>query len=218
MTTTTRGQQRRTPTPQAASNDQEGFFDDEDDALATDEAYESSKALIVNKRSQEAKALGAENQKPLLDRQRVARGFHEAFVKEKSDNLRQRRHQKRGNASNQSSVIERVKRVKKLTLSLDIKGGFEKQREAQLTFTVWRRKQAYQVDQIVAAAKKLRERNEDCKGLGCVDEQRDDEKGLSRLREKLTAGAAEAKSKALSLLSPSRRLTTTESLQLNATQ
>ena len=61
--------------------------DDEHDFLLNEEAYDSQKALIINKYNEDSKLLRKEQRKLALDRQKVIRNLHEAFVKEKSSGL-----------------------------------------------------------------------------------------------------------------------------------
>ena len=91
--------------------DEDDVEDDESDILTNNEIYESSKALIINKYNEEAKALRKENQKLTLDRQGLLRSFHEVFVKEKNNSLYQCYTQKYGSITKQPSVIEYVKRI-----------------------------------------------------------------------------------------------------------
>jgi len=178
--------------PQAAPDDHvpddmDDDFDDEiDDALANNEIFESSKALITNKYKEEAKTLREENQKLVVDRQKVIRNFHEAFIKEKNESLYNRYHQKHGSSSKQTSVIEYVKQVKKLLFNLDNKVGFEKEREVKSIFNNWKQKKIYNIEQIVVEVKKLKEYNEDCADLGCNNEKCDDENGIIYLCEKMS--------------------------------
>ena len=63
------------PTP-----DDDDVVDDEIDILVNNEIYESSKALIINKYNEEAKALRKESQKLTLNRQALLRSFHDVFL------------------------------------------------------------------------------------------------------------------------------------------
>ena len=83
--------------------------------------------LDIGTSDEEAKALRTESQKLTLDKQRVIWSLHEAFVKEKSSSLRQRRAQRHGSHAKQSSVVERVKQTKELLLNLESKVSFEKE-------------------------------------------------------------------------------------------
>ena len=93
--------------------------------------------MITNKYKEEAKTLREENQKLVVDRQKVIRNFHEAFIKEKNESLYNRYQQKYGSISKQTSVIEYVKQIKKLLFNLDNKVGFEKEREVKSIFNMF---------------------------------------------------------------------------------
>ena len=109
------------------------------------EVYDSQKALIVDKRDEESKLRRKERRRLALDRRKVIRSFHEAFVKEKNSGLYLRRQQKYGSASKRGGVIEHVKRIKKLSLNLEDKVGFEKEREAQNILEKWRDKKSIEL-------------------------------------------------------------------------
>ena len=165
---------------------------EEDDPLLSQEVCDSQKILIINKRNEESKTLRKEAQKLTLDRQKLLRSFHEAFVKEKNNGLCHRRNQKCGSVARQASVIECVKQIKKLVFNLESKVSFEKESEAEAMLDNWRQKQICHVEQIVVEAKRLKEFNEDCSDLGCEEKQRNDEKGLACLCEKLSGKLQEA--------------------------
>ena len=157
-----------------------------DDPLLNQDVYDSQKVLIINRYNEESKLLRKENQKLIMDRQKLLRNFHEVFVKEKNNGLYLRYNQKYGSVSRQPSVIEYVKQIKKLIFNLDNKVSFEKESEIQSMFNGWRQKQIYHVEQIVVEVKRLKEFNEDCRDLGCEEKKCSDEKGLVYLCEKLS--------------------------------
>ena len=162
--------------------------DDEHDFLLNQEVYDSQKALIVNRYNEESKLLRKEQQKLILDRQKVIRNFHEVFVKEKNSGLYLRYQQKHGSVSKQGNVIEYVKQIKKLLFNLENKVGFEREREVQNIFEKWKEKKMRHVEQIVTEAKRLKEYNEDCEDLGCQSKKCEEEKGLFLMCEKLSGG------------------------------